>query len=58
MVALNLRESGRVVSDPEYGKPGMLPADTLNPQKARILRMLALSKTTDLGEIRRMFSEY
>ena len=32
--------------------------DTLNPQKARILLMLALTKTSDPKEIRRMFSEY
>jgi L-asparaginase len=36
----------------------MIPADTLNPQKARILLMLALTKTHDLNEIRRMFAEY
>ena len=36
----------------------IVAADTLNPQKARILLMLALTKTTDLKEIRRMFSEY
>ena len=33
-------------------------ADTLNPQKARILLMLALTKTTDTKEIQRMFSTY
>ena len=36
----------------------MIPADTLNPQKARILLMLALTKTSDPKEIRRMFAEY
>jgi L-asparaginase len=36
----------------------MIPADNLNPQKARILLMLALTKTTDPKEIRRMFLEY
>jgi L-asparaginase len=36
----------------------MVPADNLNPQKARILLMLALTKTNDPAEIRRMFSEY
>ena len=29
----------------------MIPADNLNPQKARILLMLALTKTRDLAEI-------
>ena len=37
---------------------GIVPADNLNPQKARILLMLALTKTSDPKEIRRMFSEY
>jgi L-asparaginase len=36
----------------------IVASDTLNPQKARILLMLALTKTTDLKEIRRIFSEY
>jgi L-asparaginase/Glu-tRNA(Gln) amidotransferase subunit D len=36
----------------------MVPADNLNPQKARILLMLALTKTRELSEIRRMFAEY
>ncbi|MDR6742661.1 type II asparaginase [Herbaspirillum huttiense] len=33
-------------------------SDTLNPQKARILLMLALTKTTDSKEIQKMFWEY
>ena len=33
-------------------------ADTLNPQKARILLMLALTKTSDTKEIQRMFYTY
>ena len=32
--------------------------DNLPPQKARILLMLALTKTKDLKEIQRMFNEY
>ena len=36
----------------------MIPADNLNPQKSRILLMLALTRTRDLAEIRRMFREY
>ncbi len=35
----------------------MIPADNLNPQKARIL-MLALTKTHDVDDIKRMFREY
>ena len=33
-------------------------ADTLNAQKARILLMLALTKTSDTKEIQRMFYTY
>jgi L-asparaginase len=50
--------SGRVVAREEYDAMGMIAADNLNPQKARILLMLALTKTRDLDEIRRMFAEY
>jgi L-asparaginase len=50
--------NGRVVSSTIYDGMGMIPADNLNPQKARILLMLALTKTTDLKEIHRMFAEY
>ena len=47
-----------MIAQEEYDKMGMIPADTLNPQKARILLMLALTKTHELSEIRRMFDEY
>jgi L-asparaginase len=50
--------NGRVIGRTEYDKLGLVPADNLNPQKARILLMLALTKTTDEREIRRMFREY
>lgn len=50
--------SGRVVPRKEYEDVDMIAADSLNPQKARILLMLALTKTRDVGEIRRMFAEY
>ncbi len=39
-------------------EPGYLTADNLNPQKARILLMLALTKTKDPKEIQRMFKTY
>jgi len=58
LVRSNRAGNGRVVAREEYDKMGMIPADNLNPQKARILLMLALSKTRDLGEIKRMFDEY
>ena len=50
--------NGRVIGRDEYDSLGMIPADTLNPQKARILLMLALTKTTDRKQIARMFTEY
>ncbi len=37
---------------------GFIAADTLNPQKARVLLMLALTKTSDPATIQRMFFEY
>jgi L-asparaginase len=50
--------NGRVIATAEYDALGVIPSDTLNPQKARILLMLALTKTSDPKEIRRMFAEY
>jgi L-asparaginase len=50
--------NGRVVATKDYEQFNMVAADTLNPQKARILLMLALTKTRDPKEIQRMFSEY
>ena len=50
--------NGRVVARDEYEAMGMIPADTLNPQKARILLMLALTKTKDPAEIKRIFATY
>jgi L-asparaginase type II len=49
--------NGRVVGRPAYAVPSVT-ADNLIPQKARILLMLALTKTYDLAEIQRMFNEY
>ena len=50
--------NGRVIATAEYDALGIIPSDTLNPQKARILLMLALTKTSDPKELRRIFSEY
>ena len=49
---------GRVIAQKDYDSLGMIPGDNLNPQKARVLLMLALTKTRDLTEIRRIFAEY
>ena len=35
-----------------------IAADNLNPQKARILLMLALTRTKDFENIQRMFDEH
>jgi L-asparaginase len=37
---------------------GFLITDNLSPQKARILLALALTRTSDPGEIERVFREY
>jgi L-asparaginase len=58
IVRSNRTGSGRVPSRDDYDRLGMITADTLNPQEARILLMLALTKTRDLKEIRRIFEEY
>ena len=50
--------NGRVTPTAEYEPLNLVAADTLSPQKARILLMLALTKTSDVKEIRRIFSEY
>ena len=58
LVRSNRTGSGRVVPLGRYDELDMIAADTLNPQKARILLMLALTRTRDRAEIRRMFHEY
>ncbi|MGE0415750.1 MAG: asparaginase [Acetobacteraceae bacterium] len=51
--------SGRVIDDKvSLRRDGFLAADSLTPQKARILLMLALTVTSDPDEIRRMFAQY
>jgi L-asparaginase len=37
---------------------GFVAADNLNPQKARVLTMLALTMTGEVAEIQRIFDEY
>ena len=50
--------SGRVALRRYLEEAGMVAADNLNPQKARILLMLALTRSQDIGDIRRMFATY
>lgn len=41
-----------------WADAGLLQSNSLNPQKARVLLQLALTKTSDPKEIQRMFNEY
>lgn len=50
--------SGAVEQIEKYKNLNILTADDLTPQKARILLMLALTKTTILAEIQDFFNEY
>jgi L-asparaginase len=54
--------TGRVTAAGEPGRvqafPGTIAAEDLAPLKARILLMLALTKTTDPRELQRYFREY
>lgn len=59
VVVLSTRAgSGRVFESSRARELGFLSADNLNPQKARILLMLALSVTSDKGRIAEMFATY
>jgi L-asparaginase len=50
--------SGRVLPRALLRERGFVAADNLNPQKARVLAMLALTRTDDPAEVQRMFDEY
>nr|WP_234407805.1 type II asparaginase [Massilibacillus massiliensis] len=51
--------NGTVIdAEQSYIDAHFLNGDSLNPQKARILLSLALTKTNDLKEIQRIFNEY
>ena len=50
--------TGPVSLYPQYQKLNFISADNLNPQKARVLLMMALTKTKDFTEIDRIFKEY
>ena len=50
--------SGRVLPRTVLRERGCGAADNLNPQKARVLAMLALTRTDDVAEVQRMFDEY
>ena len=50
--------SGRVLNSTRSEEAGVVTADNLNAQKARMLLRLALTKTSDPKEIQRMFEDY
>jgi L-asparaginase/Glu-tRNA(Gln) amidotransferase subunit D len=50
--------SGRVVRTRRFTEDGYIVADNLTPKKARILLMLALTRTDDSAEIQRMMLTY
>lgn len=50
--------TGLVTPTGQFTKAGFVSAMMHNPQKARILLMLALTKTNDVHEIQRIFEEY
>jgi len=59
LVVLSSRAgSGRVLPRGVLRERGWVVADNLLPQKARILAMLALTRTADPAEVQRMFDEY
>lgn len=58
VVATARTRSGRVQDTPRRREAKIVPGDNLPPEKARILLMLALTKTTELSEIQRIFDEY
>ena len=48
---------GRIVRGNNWYVSGMVAADNLSPQKAALLLTLALTKTSNVDEIQRMFDE-
>ncbi len=50
--------SGRVLPRTVLRERGFVVADNLNPQKARVLAMLALTRSDDPAEVQRIFDEY
>lgn len=50
--------SGRLFQSKRLSDAGIIAGDNLNPQKARLLLALALSRTSDPTEIARIFATY
>ncbi len=58
IVQSDRKGSGRVLLSERSAGRGIINADNLNAQKARILLRLALTKTTEQRELQRIFNEY
>ena len=58
VVATTRAGAGRVIRTERHKADGWVAGDNLQPQKARILLKLALTKTKDVNEIQRMFDTY
>ena len=58
VVATAPTRGGRVQDTASTRESGIIPGDNLPPEKARTLLRLALTKTADPAEIKRIFDEY
>ncbi len=58
IVATARTRGGRVQETPRRTEAKVVPGDNLPPEKARILLQFALTQTTDIPTISRMFAEY
>lgn len=58
VVATARTRGGRVQETIRRTAANIVPGDNLTPEKARILLSLALTQTTDIGEITRIFDQY
>jgi L-asparaginase len=58
VVASSNAGTGRVVRTQSVAENGFVAADNLSPKKSRILLMLALTRTRDMGRIQEMFYTY
>ena len=58
VIAASQSHRGRVMGRRAFLERGLIPAGNLQPRKARVLLMLALTRTRDAAEIRRMVDTY
>ncbi len=58
IIQSNRTGSGRVVERTKLLEQGIVAADNLNPQKARVLAMVALTRTDDSAQVQQFFREY